>query len=101
MEHPALQNDNAHTHRSAKATAEVHCCGFTVLCHHLYSPDVGLLDFLFLSHTERTTEEDFRFLSDRGVRTAVTLQFCHQSARFYCDRLMKVLECWTKHVNHM
>ena len=90
-----LQQDNAPVHSSKVAMQSVRDCGFELLPHPPYSPDLAPSDFFLFSKLKKELRGQ-RYDDDDELMLAVE-GFCkgHDSA-FYCEGLEALPRRWTK-----
>ena len=90
-----LQQDNAPVHSSKVATQSVRDCGFELLPHPPYSPDLATSDFFLFSKLKKELRGQ-RYDDDDELMLAVE-GFCkgHDSA-FYREGLEALPRRWTK-----
>lgn len=90
-----LLQDNAPVHTSQVAVASATKCGFELLPHPPYSPDLAPSDF-FLFPNLKSELRGKRFHSDSDVIAAVEAYLQGQSSSFFSDGLMKLENRWNK-----
>ena len=93
-----FHQDNAPAHKSAIAMATVHACGFQVVDHPPYSPDLAPSDFhLFPNMKKHLAGKQYR--TDDEVISAVEEFFDNQQEKFYLEGIQALQHRWTKCVN--
>ena len=90
-----LLQDNTPAHTSQVAMAAATECGFEVLPHPLYSPDLAPSDFcLFPKLKSNLSSRTFR--SNEGVIDAVNEYLGDQHEDFYFEGISKLEQRWRK-----
>ena len=90
-----LHHDNAPAHTSAVAKATVQECGFQLLNHLPYSPDLAPSDY----HMFRSLKDSLRgqtFDSDEEVIHAINGWFEQQDKKFFMDGVKSLAHRWEK-----
>ena len=93
-----LLHDNAPAHRSMMAVHTSMQCGFTILLHPPYSPDLAPSDF-FLFPSLKKHLKGQRFHSNEDVISAGEEWFESHPKSYYAQGLLKVKEKWQKCVD--
>ena len=88
-----LLHDNAPAHRSMMAVHTSMQCGFKILPHPPYSPDLAPSDF-FLFPSLKKHLKGQRFHSNEDVISAVEEWFESHPKSYYAQGLLKVKERW-------
>jgi hypothetical protein len=86
---------NAPAHTSHVAMAAIHECGFELLCHPPYSPDLATSDF----HLFRLLKDSHRgqvFQSDEVVIRAINESIEEQEQRFFLEGVKALEHRWEK-----
>ena len=84
--------------KSKKATSTAEECGYEILPHPPYSPDLAPSDY-FLFPNLKSYMKGKRFDSDEDVIDEVESYFERQIPSFYSEGLLKVIHRWHKCVN--
>lgn len=90
-----FHQDNAPAHTSNVAMAAIHDCGFELLSHPPYSPDLAPSDF----HLFRHLKESLRgtaFEGDEDVISAVNQWFQDQDEKFFLEGVQALKHRWEK-----
>ena len=90
-----LHQDNAPAHMSAVARAAIRECGFQLLNHPPYSPDLAPSDY----HMFRSLKDSLRgqkFDSDEEVIHAINSWFEQQDKNFFVDGVKSLAHRWGK-----
>lgn len=90
-----LLHDNAPAHSSVLACQAARECGYEILPHPAYSPDLAPSDF-FLFPQLKSTLRGRRFNTDNDVITATEDYFSSKNRGFYKDGIRKVKNRWEK-----
>ena len=90
-----LLHDNAPAHSSLVACQAARDCGYEILSHPPYSPDLAPSDF-FLFPQLKSTLRGRRFNTDNDVITVTEDYFSSKNRRFYRDGIRKVKNRWEK-----
>ncbi|KAM5158273.1 histone-lysine N-methyltransferase SETMAR-like [Mantella aurantiaca] len=90
--------DNAPVYKSAVAMAALHDCGFTVLQHTPYSPDLAPSDFHLFRHLKNHLAGR-HFSNDDDVIAEVTSFLEDQEEIFYVDGIVALEHRWQKCVD--
>lgn len=90
-----LLQDNAPSHRSVVATTAATKCGFEILPHPAYSPDLAPSDF-FLFPNLKNELKGKRFDDENDVKQAAETFLNAQQQSFYSEGLFKVKARWQK-----
>lgn len=90
-----LLHDNAPSHSSIVATQTAAHCGYQILPHPPYSPDIAPSDF-FLFPQLKSALRGRHFQSDNDVISAVEGWFSDHDGCFYKEGIRKVKERWEK-----
>lgn len=90
-----LLHDNAPAHTSQVAMSAATDCGFEILPHPPYSPDLAPSDF-YLFPKLKTKLRGRRFGSNEDVMEAVNQFLEDQNREFYLNGLNKLEHRWTK-----
>ena len=90
-----LLQDNAPAHTSQVAMAAATECGFEVLPHPPYSPDLAPSDF-YLFPKLKTNLRGRNFGSNEGVIDAVNEYLGDQDEDFYFEGISKLEQRWRK-----
>lgn len=90
-----FHQDNASAHTSAVAMAKIHQCGFELVPHPPYSPDLAPSDFHLFPKLKKHLGGQ-RFSSTEEVVAAVTEYFADQDETFYQTGIMALQHRWTK-----
>ena len=88
-----LNHDNAPAHTSHVAMATIHDCGFELLSHPPYSPDLAPSDF----HLFRHLKESLRgraFKEDEDVTVAVNEWIEERDQNFFLETIKTLEERW-------
>ena len=93
-----LLHDNAPAHRSMMAVHTSMQCGFKILLHPPYSPDLAPSDF-FLFPSLKKHLKGQRFHSNEDVISAGEEWFESHPKSYYAQGLLKVKERWQKCVD--
>jgi len=81
-----LHHDNTFAHTFAVAMATIRKCGFKLLSHLPYSPDLAPFDY----HVFRSLKDSLRgqtFYSDEQVIHAINDWFEQQDKKFFVDNV--------------
>jgi len=92
-----LHHDNAPAHTSHVTTATIHDCGFELLSHPPYSPDLAPSDF----HLFRHLKESLRgraFKEDEDVTVAVNEWIEERDQNFFLEAIKTLEERWETYV---
>ena len=93
-----FHQDNAPTHMSTVAVADIQKCGFQLVEDPSYSPDLAPSDhFLFPKMKKELSGHHFARLDD--VMNAVGHFLRYQNGAFYTEGIHLFHDCWTKCVN--
>ncbi|GFR78106.1 transposase [Elysia marginata] len=92
-----LLHDNAPAHRARQAAER---CGFKILPHLPYSPDLAPSDFCLFPNLKKSIKRR-RFEDSTDAITAVEAWFQAKSDTFYSQGLLKVKERWEKCVTQL
>lgn len=90
-----LHHDNAPAHTSHVAMAAIHECGFELLCHPPYSPDLAPSDF----HLFRLLKDSLRgrvFKSDEDVIQAINEWIQEQEQTLFLNGIKGLEHRWEK-----
>ena len=90
-----LLQDNAPVHTAQVAVAEAERCGFELLPHAPYSPDLAPSDF-YLFPKLKSHLRGRRFESDNDVICAVEGYLGAQTADFFREGIAKLEHRWSK-----
>jgi histone-lysine N-methyltransferase SETMAR len=90
-----LLHDNAPAHSSLVACQAARDCGYEILPHPPYSPDLAPSDF-FLFPQLKSTLRGRRFNTDNDVITVTEDYFSSKSRGYYRDGIRKVKNRWEK-----
>ena len=90
-----LLHDNAPAHTSRKAAETARECGYEILSHPPYSPDLAPSDF-FLFPKLKKDLKGMHLESDNEVIEAVEGWFSGKEGVFYSQGLFKVKRRWQK-----
>ena len=93
-----FHQDNAPAHTSAVAMAAIHGCGFEILSHPPYSPDLAPSDF-HLFPKMKLELSGRRFTTNDDVIEAVEEYLQSKDAAFYEQGIRALQHRWTKCVN--
>ena len=88
-------HDKSSAHTSQVALTAATECGFEVLPHPLYSPDMAPSDF-YLFPKLKSNLRGTQFGSNDGIIAAVNEYFDDQENDFYLEGISKLEERWTK-----
>ncbi|XP_048259430.1 histone-lysine N-methyltransferase SETMAR-like [Haliotis rufescens] len=91
-------HDNAPAHTSLIAMAKIHECGFELLQHPPYSPDLAPSDYHLFPQLKRHLAGT-HFQSDDDVITAVNNFLSDQEVDLYKSGIMALQHCWQKCVD--
>lgn len=94
-----LLHDNASAHTSQIAIATAQDCGFEILPHPPYSPDLAPSDF-YLFPKLKFELKGKHFANDDDVIAAVEIFLESQSENFFMDGLVKLEKRWTRCIEH-
>ena len=93
-----FHQDNAPAHKSVVAMAAVRDCGFELVDHPPYSPDLAPSDyFLFPNMNKHLAGKQYR--TDDEVISAVEEFFKDQDESFYTTRIQALQHRWKKCVD--
>jgi histone-lysine N-methyltransferase SETMAR len=90
-----LQQDNAPAHTSRVALAAAAECGFEIIPHPPYSPDLAPSDYHLFSNLKRFLRGR-RFTSDEELKSCVETWFSGLPADFYETGLNALKKRWQK-----
>ena len=90
-----LLQDNAPAHRAQQAVQTTEQCGFEILPHPPYTPDLAPSDFFLFPNLKKSIK-GHRFEDNEDAITAAEEWFEAQSDTFYSQGLLKVKERWEK-----
>ena len=90
-----MLQDNAPSHTSRLAIATLQQCGFELLPHPPYSPDMAPSDYYLFPQLKEELRGK-RFETDDDVMTAVEQWFYDQEKVFLKNSLMKLEKRWQK-----
>ena len=90
-----MLQDNAPVHTAQVAVAEAERCGFELLPHAPYSPDLAPSDF-YLFPKLKSHLRGRRFESDNDVICAVEGYLGAQTADFFREGIAKLEHRWSK-----
>ena len=90
-----LHHDNAPTHTSNVAIATIHECGFELLSHPPYSPDVAPSDFHLFRHLKDSLR-GWAFEDDDAVIMAVNESIEEQEQNFFVEGVKTLKQRWEK-----
>ena len=90
-----LLHDNAPAHSFVVACPAARECGYEILPHPPYSPDLASSDF-FLFPQLKSTLQGRRFDSDNDVIVSTEEYFSSKNRGFYKDDIRKVKGDWEK-----
>ena len=90
-----LLQDNAPAHTSQVAMTAATKCGFEVLPHPPYSPDMAPSDF-YLFQKLKSNLRGTQFGSNEGVIAAVNEYLEDQEKDFYLEGISQLEQRWTK-----
>lgn len=90
-----LHADNAPAHSSALAVGKVHECGFQIIQHPPYSPDLAPSDYYLFPNLKKHLAGT-RFASDDDVIEAVEGYLGMQEETFYTEGIWKLQHRWKK-----
>ena len=93
-----FHQDNAPAHSSAVAMATIHDCGFQLVPHPPYSPDLAPSDFHLFPNLKKDLAGQ-RFTTDEEVIDAVDSYLEDQPKNFYCSSIEAVRHRWRKCVD--
>ena len=94
-----FHQDNAPAHRSVVAMAAVHDCGFKVVNHPPYSPDLAPSDY-FLFPNKRKDLAGKHYRTDDEVLSAVKDFLGGQNESFHTTGIQALQHWWKKCVDH-
>jgi len=90
-----LHADNAPAHSSAVAMAKMHDCGFQIVQHPPYSPDLAPSDYYLFPNLKKHLAGT-KFDSDNDVIEAVEGYLDMQEEGFYSEGIRRLQHRWTK-----
>ena len=90
-----LLQDNAPAHKSQVAMTAAAECGFEILPHHSYSPDMAPSDF-YLFPKLKSHFRGTKYGSNEGVIEALNEYLGDQKKAFYFERIRKLGQRWPK-----
>ena len=90
-----FHQDNAPVHTCALATAAIEECGFELIEHPAYSPDLAPSDYYLFPNLKKDIR-GIRFEDDNAVQNAVFDWFEGRSEEFYKLGIMKLPDRWNK-----
>lgn len=90
-----FHQDNAPSHKSAVAMAAIHYCGFELLQHPPYSPDLAPSDFHLFPHLKNRLSGQ-HFGSDDDVIAAADAYFDTLEESFYAEGIRALQHRWRK-----
>ena len=90
-----LQQDNARVHTCHVATAAAIECGYELLPHPAYSPDLAPSDYHLFSNLKKHLRGR-HFHSDEDAKNWVENWFSEQDENFYLTGIRKLQERWEK-----
>jgi [histone H3]-lysine36 N-dimethyltransferase SETMAR len=90
-----LLHDNASAHSSVVTCQAARECGYEILPHPPYSPDLAPSDF-FLFPQLKSTLRGRRFDTDNDVIAATEEYFLSKNREFYKEGIRKVKGHWEK-----
>ena len=90
-----LLHDNAPPHTSHLATSAIHNCGFEVLTHPPYSPDLAPSDFHLFANLKKVLGGS-RFTQESEAKAFVTEWLTEQTHDFYLHGIRTLLKRWQK-----
>ena len=93
-----LHQDNAPAHKSLVAMSAVHDCGFELIDHPPYSPDLASSDYFLFSNLKKHLAGK-RYESDDDVISAVENFFEGQEENFYAPGIRALQHRWKKCVD--
>ncbi|KAL1474652.1 hypothetical protein MTO96_020541 [Rhipicephalus appendiculatus] len=93
-----LLQDNAPVHNSHVAQMEARCCGFEILPHPPYSPDLAPSDF-HLFPTMKSYLKGKHFPDDETLISEVTTWLLEQPVDFYKRGVYSCIKRWEKCVS--
>ena len=93
-----LHQDNAPAHKSLVAMSAVHDCGFELIDHPPYSPDLAPSDFFLFANLKKHLAGK-RYESDDDVISAVEDFFEGQEENFYATGIRALQHRWKKCVD--
>ena len=93
-----LHQDNAAAHKSLVAMSAVHDCGFELIDHPPYSPDLAPSDYLLFPNLKKHLAGK-RYESDDDVISAVEDFFEGQKENFYATGIRALQHRWKKRVD--
>lgn len=93
-----LQHDNAPAHKSAIAQHAIRDCGYELIQHPPYSPDLAPSDFHLFPNMKKELSGN-RFMNDDDVIDAVDEFLTLQDENFYFQGIQALQHRWEKCVN--
>ena len=90
-----LLHDNAPAHRAQQAVQTAEQCGFEILPHPAYSPDLAPSDFFLFPNLKKSLKGR-RFHDNEDAIEAVEDWLGAHSGSFFSQGLLKVKERWQK-----
>ena len=90
-----LLHDNAPAHRARQAVKTADQCGYEILPHPPYSPDLAPSDFCLFPNLRKSIK-GCRFEDIEDAISAVEEWFQAQNETFYSQGLLKVKHRWQK-----
>src|SRR5574343_927827 len=90
-----LQQDNARVHTCHVATATAIECGYELLPHPAYSPDLAPSDYSLFSNLKKYLRGR-HFLDDEEAKNCVSNWFANKEDNYYLTGIRKLQERWEK-----
>jgi histone-lysine N-methyltransferase SETMAR len=90
-----LQQDNAAVHKCNKARAAAAECGFEIIEHPPYSPDLAPSDFYLFPNLKNNLRGN-RYAEDNALMSAVEEWLQGQDSAFYKGGIVKLESRWSK-----
>lgn len=90
-----FHQDNARPHTSCETMAEIHNCGFELLPHPAYSPDLAPSDFHLFPNLKKHLGGQ-KFSSNEEIEAAVNAYFEGQDEAFFKNGIMALETRWKK-----
>ena len=94
-----LHQENAPAHNSLVAMSAVHDCGFGLIDHTPYSPDLATSDYFLLPNLKQRLAGK-RYESNDDAISAVRDFFEGQEENFYAPGIQALQHRWKKCVDH-
>lgn len=86
-----LLHDNAPVHKSRVAMAALYHCGFEMLNHPPYSPDLAPCDYYLFPKLKKELRGK-KFSNDEEVKSAISAYFEDKDNTFFFDGINKLIE---------